>query len=168
MCGFWLLFLFSIGAACRSNGVDFHSQLNTKPWGMWSKARSAVKQQWNLLRITHSCELQRMYCLGKEINGRIISCFLQWRDYHWCFFLFALKTSNTFWHVIYTVYKLFLGRFWSYEIHSEAMWFYNFTTDFLLKMTEANLPITPFDFNSTRFCALRGIHNKLKKLRLLC
>lgn len=54
------------------------------------------------------------------------------------------------------------------QIDSRALRFYNFTTDFLLKMTLAYLPITPFDFYSTCFCALRGIHNKLKLHWLRC
>lgn len=60
--------------------------------------------------------------------------------------------------------RVFRGQ----QIVSGALRFYNFTTDFLLKMTLAYLPITPFDFHSPCFCALRGIHNKLKLHWLHC
>lgn len=86
-----------------SNAVDFHSQLNMKPWGMFHKARSASGSLGHLQRITHSCERQNMCCLIKAINGPIIIISLhQWRDYYWIFFLFASQTSNFFRYVIAT------------------------------------------------------------------
>ena len=54
----------------------------------------------------------------------------------------------------------FLGTLSKYKIDGEVSQFYNFTTDFLLKMTVANLPITLFDLSGVWFCAPRVIHKK--------